>query len=314
MKSQLTYIYIVSTIFLLSKFELVYCQHKSNYPVSIENVDGVKTVINPRFPRDKRINMDMIGELSIGTTGGDDNYMFNTPSDLKINDIGNVYMYDSGANRFQVFDKEGIYLHTVGKEGQGPGEYLSLSFDVGLDGTIYVLDNRNRRLSFFDSECRYIRSVKFNNSFYSILIDDHDRIYTTMYLAPKESKLNSKFQEMLTKFKLLQIDNNGNILRVFGEFLAYKAIIRLKGRSVSLQMMRYSPMGVFLLCPNGTLYYGFNEEYLISVYNPDAKLLFKFGRDYIRKKNPRYTGESNDPKYIPAFATRFLIEETNNNI
>ncbi len=66
-------------------------------------------------------------ELIISPRGDDPNYAFYRPSAIGVDDDGNIYVADSSNARVQVFDADGEYLRTLGRAGQGPGEFSSLS-------------------------------------------------------------------------------------------------------------------------------------------------------------------------------------------
>jgi hypothetical protein len=54
---------------------------------------------------------------------------------------GRVYVLDRGNHRVVVFDSAGIYLRTLGREGNGPGEFdLPIAFTVEPDGRVSVYD------------------------------------------------------------------------------------------------------------------------------------------------------------------------------
>ena len=65
--------------------------------------------------------MVKIGELETE----DENIAFHIPSDIVIDEQGNIYILDSGNHRIQKFDPEGNYLASFGRKGQGPGESAS---------------------------------------------------------------------------------------------------------------------------------------------------------------------------------------------
>jgi len=50
--------------------------------------------------------------------------MFYEPQDIEIGKNGLIYILDSGNNRIHVFDNSGKYIRTIGKKGQGPGEFF----------------------------------------------------------------------------------------------------------------------------------------------------------------------------------------------
>ena len=73
----------------------------------------------------KRIELEP--ELVISARGDDPNYAFYRPSAIGVDDAGNIYVADSSNARVQVFDAGGEYVRTLGRAGQGPGEFSSLS-------------------------------------------------------------------------------------------------------------------------------------------------------------------------------------------
>jgi sugar lactone lactonase YvrE len=100
-------------------------------------------------------------ELSIGEAEGDENYMFGNSIAFNTDDEGNFYVADFDSNRILKYDPEGKHLLTIGREGQGPGEFRTLSvprFDK--DNNLYITDSMNQRVSFFDQDGKYIAHFK----------------------------------------------------------------------------------------------------------------------------------------------------------
>ena len=46
------------------------------------------------------------------------------PGDVAVDKAGNIYILDSGNARIQKFGPDGKYLATIGRKGQGPGEFI----------------------------------------------------------------------------------------------------------------------------------------------------------------------------------------------
>jgi DNA-binding beta-propeller fold protein YncE len=87
------------------------------------------------------------------------------PNDLALDRLGNLYVADSTANRVQVFDPAGALLRTVGTPGAAAGQ---LSFPAGVaiayppahpEGELYVADQGNGRVSVFDLEGSFRRTL-----------------------------------------------------------------------------------------------------------------------------------------------------------
>ncbi|MFC1559418.1 6-bladed beta-propeller [Gemmatimonadota bacterium] len=77
---------------------------------------------------------------------------------------GNVYVGDSQNNRIAVFDNQGHYLRSFGREGSGSGEFRVLSLRGIIDGQVVVSDFQNWRLSIFTTEGEFLRSVAYPRS------------------------------------------------------------------------------------------------------------------------------------------------------
>ena len=73
----------------------------------------------------------MSGEETVGLTelwriGGDtddDAEFFGVLSQITTDEAGNVYLLDRQLTEVKVFSPDGEYLNTIGREGEGPGEF-----------------------------------------------------------------------------------------------------------------------------------------------------------------------------------------------
>ncbi len=73
--------------------------------------------------------------LSIGETIGEEAYQFGQIVSVETDAAGNVYVADFQAQEVRVFDTEGVYTHTIGSPGAGPGE-----IGAGLSGVFALSD------------------------------------------------------------------------------------------------------------------------------------------------------------------------------
>lgn len=70
-----------------------------------------------------------------------------SPQWMTMADDGRVFVGDMGDEQVVVFSAAGDYLYRIGREGQGPGEFQSLTF-VDVEGDVLWVDDRFRRHSF----------------------------------------------------------------------------------------------------------------------------------------------------------------------
>ncbi len=93
----------------------------------------------------------------IGTTGR--NHELTTPGDfakptgVAVDKDGNLYVADTLNDRIEVFDADGVYLRTWGKNGDGPG-YFARPKGVAIDsdGHVWVADGMQDRIQVFTNE------------------------------------------------------------------------------------------------------------------------------------------------------------------
>ncbi len=79
------------------------------------------------------------------------------PSHMVAADDGTIFIADAAAKRVQMFDSGGTYLKTLGREGQGPGEFASLS-GMTIAGDLLVIDDRsNNRFSTWTMHGEHVR-------------------------------------------------------------------------------------------------------------------------------------------------------------
>ncbi len=93
-----------------------------------------------------------------------DGYMLYKPVLGRISERGQVYVFDFGDYTVKSFTQEGEYAATYGRgKGRGPGEVIMMS-DVGVwrDSLVYVIDPRQRRVSFFQIDGDFVRSESYS--------------------------------------------------------------------------------------------------------------------------------------------------------
>jgi hypothetical protein len=145
-------------ILFLSAFILfVSCEkQKPGWKGTIEEENGVTIIKNPKEPIYKEGVFSLEEELSIGESEGREEYMFSQIRDIAVDNEERIYILDVKEGHLKVFDRKGVYIKTIGKKGQGPGEleYPLSVFITGQNG-IMINDIRNRRLAFFSKGGRF---------------------------------------------------------------------------------------------------------------------------------------------------------------
>jgi len=139
----------------------VSCQkQKAKWKGSIEEVDGVTIVKNPKEPMYGEDVFGLEEELSIGETEGREEYMFSGLREIAVDDNERIYVLDSRAFEVKVFDKKGNYIEPIGRKGQGPGEFQGpYNIKIMPQKKFMVNDAPSQKLLFFSLDGDFIRQV-----------------------------------------------------------------------------------------------------------------------------------------------------------
>ena len=129
---------------------------------------------------------------------------------------GTYYVDDIHTNRILQFSKDDELLNIIGRQGEGPGEFIDPScmkyYDNGEAGKLYVLDNGGTRLQMFDVNGKYTDTkskIEISAQFFDI--DNDGNIIVPMrtdieYLLTKFSPTGEVLQ------KIIPIDKNDELL------------------------------------------------------------------------------------------------------
>jgi len=92
----------------------------------------------------------LVPEVSIGELEGPEELLFGSIRSIAVDDRGNVFVFDGQAHHVRVFGSDGAYVGTIGRRGEGPGEFGSAEA-IGIlpDGRLVVRDPGNRRIAVF---------------------------------------------------------------------------------------------------------------------------------------------------------------------
>lgn len=294
--------HIYSTLFIASLFLLVSCnQQKAEWQGTIEEKDGVIIVKNPKEPMYTEDVFSLEEELSIGEADGPEEYMFSNLGNLAVDDRGYIYALDSREKHIKVYNDEGKYIATMGKEGQGPGDLLGPNnVCITAQNEVMVPDSSNNRLTFFSLEGKFIRSI------------------TTTPLELLETKVDSR-GDIIGRAIVREEKNPRYELKKFNADLKYlcsfdsSPIPNLRNFNPFLSSLRWD------VDKNDRVVCGYPITYEIKIFDPEGNILKKIEKDYepleVTKEDIKrgeellYPGvKVSMPKYYPAFRD-FIIDD-----
>ena len=92
----------------------------------------------------------LVPEVSIGQLEGPDEYLFGRIGSMAVDEARNVYVFDQQSQQVRVFDAAGRHVETLGRDGEGPGEFARAETIAVLpDGRVLVRDPGNMRVQVF---------------------------------------------------------------------------------------------------------------------------------------------------------------------
>ena len=234
----------------------------------IETVDGVRIVHNKeagKWGKDIPVKIELIRTIGDIETL-DENLAFNMPSDVVLDDAGNLYILDAGNCRIQKFDPEGKFLESFGREGQGPGEFNSpASLDIDAVGNLIVADSRSRKIQIFSTEGNLRKTITLTKLPLSDVYALNSGLLATR--GTGGYSIEGKDNEPLPKLIRL-LDLEGNIEREFGEMFDYK----------HRMLNRMGNAFHFTVDENNHIYLTFSYQNRIEKYSPTGTLLWRADR------------------------------------
>ncbi|MDH5466482.1 MAG: 6-bladed beta-propeller [Candidatus Aminicenantes bacterium] len=243
----------------------------------IEYENGVKIIQNPGDPLYGEIKFELEEDLCIGNEN-DENFLFYRIRDIQVDTDGNIYVLDSGNHRLQVFDKNGKYLRTIGKRGQGPGEFntpLCLQLDDET-GNIFVTDYMSMTIIIFEKEGKYIdKDIHHAELLHDFYVDSDGCIWGKFSLPGIDSRFIKK------------VTLTGKVENTFAEIPYYVNRIKLSSSKVgnTPYMVGYFfthgyEYDLFLSqVDNHTFVYGYSKEYKLIAFDNNGDTLFMIKKD-----------------------------------
>ncbi len=242
---------------------------KPEWKGKVEMDNGIKVIKNPREPLYGEINLDLQEDLSIGNED-DKNFMFYRVRGIAVDNQGNIYVADMSNFRVQKFDRNGQYLLTIGRQGQGPGEFQQPT-KILLDdakGNIYVQDRM--KIKVFDKEGKYATDIIPKKYPLDFILEGNGFIGT---------KLSSTTESGESARDFARINDKGEILKTHASFPFYFLI---QGKSGSGTIIAVSGLEHDLwiaAIDDQSFIYGFSREYELNVIDLEGNPAYKIRKD-----------------------------------
>jgi hypothetical protein len=221
-----------------------------------------------------------VEEASIGSAEGDDEYLLGRVQDITT-DGERIYILDDAANTVRVYDMQGIFITSFGREGSGPGEFQEpRSVEVNpVDGTLFVRDGQMSRISIFTPLGEPIGQWRLFSGWQmsrELIFGDDGKLYT-----PALQNVGSAVENW--RFGMISWGLEGALGDTFAqpeyEWNPRKLVAHSPGGGTSTNNVPFFPEIVWNMSWNRVIVGGLATEYRFEVRYPDGRMIV-IERDY----------------------------------
>ena len=206
--------------------------------------------------------------------GGKD--FFGSLMAVALDDNGNLYVCDYQANNLKKFDPAGKYLGTIGKAGQGPGDFSGPASVEFSKGRLYVREGMNMRVSILTPDGSSIKlvSIDFQKGFWQVMralpdgrfVVQKEIVHREDPNAPQDFFLDlysadlefikSIYHRQVRRDKYVSEPHYGNV------------------------PIPYAPYVYWDITPDGKIVLGYSDKYEVEFYDPDKGKMSSFSHAY----------------------------------
>jgi hypothetical protein len=222
-----------------------------------------------------------IPEFTIDETSLPEDTFFESAYNVKCDENGYVYVCDYKAHNVKLFDSSGIFIKTIGREGQGPGEF-NMPYDIAItDERLIVWNMGNRRLDALNKDGELIKSVS---------ISIYDGWPQMMRALP-----NGDVVIASERISLGQPDKPQNYFidiyspdlekkkRFYTQQIWRNKYVKKGDRAINVPLP-FSPRVYWDVSPLGEIVIGYSKSYKIEIYGIDGEKISSFSHAYIPEK------------------------------
>jgi hypothetical protein len=248
------------------------------YGQKIETVDGIRLVHNEKgglWAGSPKVKLELVRTIG-GLEEKDPNLAFGAPYDVVRDAAGNIFVLDSNRRQVQKLDSEGKYLLSIGRSGQGPGEFqMPNSMDIDEAALLFIHDAMGRKIEVMTSEGRPLNTVKLESfGFHTIRRLSGRRFVKGGALLLKDLEGSRKLPKLLSI-----VDRDGRTLKSFCDPKDYD----------DANVNSHANNFLFEKDARENIYVNFMYQNRVDKYDAEAKLVWRadrplsYGTDVIDK-------------------------------
>lgn len=268
-----------SVLFLFLILTLASCSGSASteLPEEIANIEHV-TVIPDDAEPEYILTPERIAEF-----GESDDILIGWLRSVAVDDQGRVFIADSEQEQIHVFQPDGTYITSVGREGDGPGEFRGVT-QLRTDSLyLYAKDANSLKLTRFDLETlEYEDAVRFpfdmeGGDGYTHYLDtffliDSDR-YLIQYDVGYVVGLEDSGEKPDIEGWLLNRETGEYDDGMIYSFRDSETLYRRTEDNIYVMEPPYMRTSNIMQDPEGRMVYGWSEELLFTFYNVSGEVV-----------------------------------------
>ena len=221
----------------------------------------------------------LVPEVSIGMFDGPEEYIFGDVVSLAMGPDGTIYVMDRQVPALRVYDPDGAYRATFGREGEGPGEYKRPDggLNVLSDGRVVLRDPSNARIQVYSPDGEALDTWRIRGNFNTsrrMVVDREDRAHALILLDPEASVMD-------WKTGLVQVNPDGTpgdtleIPDTPWEEPTIEASFETEGgdTNMSVNSVPFGPTENAVLSARGYFIHGISTQYALTLLRTDGPVL-----------------------------------------
>jgi hypothetical protein len=288
-KSVVLFLLILSVAFFSSSAEA------GDWRGSEVDKDGIPHMMNPSQPIETPVSLKL-EELWRVSGDESEDFLFGVLIQIASDDQGNIYVLDSQLHQVMVFTSKGEYIRSIGRQGEGPGEFNRPS-DLFMtpDGHIAVMQGMPGKIVLLTPE-----GEPAGNHPVPEAEDGGMQMFSAGQLAGDQLVLSAeRFSRrddgMTISSALIGIDKTGKQVATYFEQEDKRDFANL---SFEEKKMRNNAV-TWSAGSDGRIYASDNfDAYYIKIYKPDGTLERVIEREYESRARSAEEIEENTPRVM----------------
>ncbi|MGA2533534.1 MAG: 6-bladed beta-propeller [Candidatus Aminicenantales bacterium] len=220
--------------------------------------EGDVTVVkNPKEPIYKIPPLELREDFVLGGEGSEGKYVLSHPFDMAVNAMEDLYVVDAGERNLKVFDKNGQYVKTIGRPGQGPGEFQFPRGICIIPGTAEIVVVDLQSISTFNPAGGYLRRSPVRGLSAGIRADGQGNLF----------------------IETSEIRSGKVILQTYASGMGGEPALVLSYQEDQSYVV-FRPRAQWILNQKGQIVFGESKTYEIKIVDSEGHILTRILRDY----------------------------------